>query len=167
MQAAHPMSKRLSRLGFVPTLVLSLALFLLGLLALNHVVDNWWPFDVGRLDLVRATAIDQVDAAAMMSAANPEAIFAFLAATMLTITGLFLPIAYMLNKRFGLRGSSSMPAFFVVLRQAMWVGIWATFCIWLQMNRLFGIAIALLVAAIFILLEFLLQVRTRATDATR
>ena len=150
-----------SKLGVLPALILGMGLFALGLITMNHIVDRWWPFDVARLDLVRATALGVADAGSLMGAANNEAIFAFLAAVMLAVTGICLPIAYFLNKRFGVHSDTAVPEFFIVLRQSMWVGLWATFCVWLQMNRFLGFAIAVLVAVIFILFEFLLQVRTR------
>jgi hypothetical protein len=126
---------------------------------MNHAFDNWWPFDVARLDLVRATALDQVDPAALMESANVDIVFAFLCAIIATTTGLALPIIYFLNRRFG----ETSPQFLVVLRQSMWVGFWVSFCLFLQMNRMLGIAIALLVAAVLILFEFIVQVRTRAS----
>ena len=147
------------RLGIIPYLLLGLSLMVLGLLAMNHAIDNWWPFDVARLDLVRATALDQVDPAALMESANVDIVFAFLCAIIATTTGLALPIIYFLNRRFG----ETSPQFLVVLRQSMWVGFWVSFCLFLQMNRMLGIAIALLVAAVLILFEFIVQVRTRAS----
>ena len=149
----------LKRLGIVPYLVLGFALAALGVMAMNHAVDNWWPFDVARLDLVRATALDQVDPAALMESANFDIIFAFLCAIIAAATGIALPIAYFLNKRFG----AESPHFLVVLRQSMWVGFWVSFCLYLQMNRMLGVAVALLVGAVLVLFEFIVQVRTRAT----
>jgi hypothetical protein len=131
-------------------------------MAMNHIVDNWWPFDVARLDLVRATAVDQVDPASLMDAANLEIVFAFLSATLVAATGIALPTAYFLNRRFG----STSPVFLNVLRQSMWVGFFVSFCLYLQMNRMLGIAIALLVAAVLILFEFVVQVRMRAVKAS-
>lgn len=153
------MKTTLQRLGIVPYLVLGLGLLALGLLAMNHAVDSWWPFDVARLDLVRATALDQVDPTALMESANVDIIFAFLCAIIASATGIALPIAYFLNNRFG----NEPPQFLVVLRQSMWVGFWVSFCIYLQMNRMLGIAVALLVAAVLILFEFIVQIRTRAS----
>ena len=147
------------RLGIIPYLLLGLSLMVLGLLAMNHAIDNWWPFDVARLDLVRATALDQVDPAALMESANVDIVFAFLCAIIAATPGLALPIIYFLNRRFG----DTSPQFLVVLRQSMWVGFWVSFCLFLQMNRMLGIAIALLVAAVLILFEFIVQVRTRAS----
>lgn len=156
----------LNRLGVIPSLLFGLSLLGLGLLAINHIVDNWWPFDVERLDLVRATAQGTIDAPSLMAAANSEIILAFLAAVLVAVTGLVLPFVFFLNKRFSgsSRGSSQTPGFLLTLRQAMWVGLWIAFCTWLQMNRTLGVAIVILVAVVFILFEFLLQVRTRAAQ---
>ena len=155
----HIMKATLKRLGILPYLILGLSLMVLGLLAMNHAVDNWWPFDVARLDLVRATALDQVDPAGLMESVNVDIVFAFLCAVVAVATGIALPIIYFLNRRF----SDQKPHFLVVLRQSMWVGFWVSFCLYLQMNRMFGIAIALLVAAVLILFEFIVQIRTRAS----
>lgn len=153
------MTTTFKRLGILPYLVLGLSLAALGLLAMNHAVDNWWPFDVARLDLVRATAVDQVDPAALMEAANFDIVFAFLCAVIVLATGIALPVVYYLNWRFGHKS----PHFLVVLRQSMWIGFWVSFCLYLQMNRMLGFAVALLVAAVLILFEFIVQVRTRAS----
>ncbi|NCF65894.1 MAG: hypothetical protein GWP61_07965 [Chloroflexi bacterium] len=160
------MKEMFERLGIIPYLILGGGLLLLGLMAMNHIVDNWWPFDVERLDLVRATALDQVDPASLMAAANKEIILAFLSAVIVSATGLALPVAYFLNWRFGTSQGGSAPHFLVVLRQAMWVGFWVSFCMWLQMNRLLGVAVAILVAGVLVLLEVLLQIRTRATKVS-
>ena len=157
------MLKTFERLGITPYLLLGFGLMVLGIMAMNHIVDNWWPFDVNRLDLVRSTALDQVDPASLMDAANTEIILAFLSAVLVAATGVALPIAYFLNWRFGTSQGGPNPHFLVVLRQAMWIGFWVSFCMWLQMNRMFGIAVAILVAGVLILLELLLQIRTKAT----
>jgi hypothetical protein len=160
------MLKIFERLGITPYLLLGFGLLILGLMAMNHIVDNWWPFDVARLDLVRATALDQVDPASLMDAANTEIILAFLSAVLVAATGVALPIAYFLNWRFGPSQGRSNPHFLVVLRQAMWMGFWVSFCMWLQMNRMLGIAVAILLAGVLILLELLLQIRTKATKVS-
>jgi hypothetical protein len=166
------MKRFIEWLGVFPHLLLGAGLFVIGFLAMNHIVDNWWPFDVGRLDLVRSTALNRADAASLLQAANAEIIVAFLAAVLVTITGVMLPLAHVLNKRFGpiLTGQqdpSAPPRFLVTLRQSMWVGVWVTFCIWLQMNRALGPAVAILVAVVLAMFEMLLQIRTRATNIRR
>ena len=152
------------QLDVIPALLLGIGLFFIGLVALNYIVNNWWPFDVSRLDLVRATALDRADAALILESVNPEIMLAFLATVLLTVTGLVLPLTSYLNKRFV---PSRPPTYFTVVRQAMWVGLWAAFCVWLQMNRTFGLAVASLVAAVLLMFEALLQVRTRAANMTR
>jgi hypothetical protein len=161
--------KSWQKFGVLPSLVLGIALFLLGLLVINHIVNNWWPFDVIRLDLVRATALGHVEAASILQAANREIILAFLGATLITITGLALPLAYYVNKRFShyldqRSGRSRPPEFHVTLRQAVWVGLWVSFCLWLQMNRALSLAVAVLVATVLILFEIMLQIRARASS---
>lgn len=160
------MKKIFGRLGISPYLLLGLGLLILGLMAMNHIVDNWWPFDVERLDLVRATALGQVDPVSLMDAANTEIILAFLSAVLVAAIGVALPIAYFLNWRFGPSEEDSNPHFLVVLRQAMWFGFWVSFCLWLQMSRMLGVAAAILVAGVLILLELMLQIRTRATTVS-
>ncbi len=156
------MKKPFERLGILPYLILGLGLIILGIMAMSHIIDNWWPMNVERLDLVRATALDQVDPASLMEAANTEIILAFLSAVLVAATGIALPITYFLNRRFGSSQGLGSPHFLVVLRQAMFIGFWASFCLWLQMNRMLGIAVVVLVAGVLILFEVLLQIRTRA-----
>ncbi len=160
------MRKPFERLGIVPYFILGFALLVLGILAMNHIIDNWWPMDVQRIDLVRATALGQVDPASLMEAANTEIILAFLSAVLVATTGLTLPITYYLNHRFQSQNTLMSPHFLVVLRQAMFIGFWASFCLWLQMNRMLGIAVVVLVAGVLILFEILLQIRTRAAKVS-
>ncbi|MBK9051922.1 MAG: hypothetical protein IPL78_13735 [Chloroflexi bacterium] len=153
------MLNNLKRLRIVPVIGLGALITVLGFLALVQITNNWWPFDVARLDLVRATPQDQADAALILEAGNLEIILTFLASVTAIVTGLALPVVYYLNLRFT---KTRQPRYLLVLRQSMWFGAWVAFCIWLQMNRTFGIAIALLVGAVLIIFEILLQVRTRA-----
>ena len=156
------MRESFDRLGIFPYVLLGAGLLVLGVLATNHIVNNFWPFDVARLDLVRASALGQANPAAMLEAANDQIVLAFLASVMVAMTGLVMPLVYYANVRFD-QGSES-PAATVVLRQAMWVGLWLAFCVWLQMNRGLGVAVALLVAAVLATFEILLQVRRRASS---
>lgn len=157
------MQKAISRLGALPYILLGLGLTVLGLLALDR-LTNLWPFDAAqRLDLVRAVATDQADAAILLEAALPEMIVAFLSLILVTSTGILLPVMYFLNWRFKLGGNH----FLIVLRQTMWVSIWITFCFWLQMNRALGVAAALLVGVVLFLVEMLMQVRTQAAEERR
>jgi len=156
------MRDSVERLGILPYLALGAGLFVLGVLATNHLVNNFWPFDVTRLDLVRASALDQANASAMLDAANRQIVMAFLASVMVAVTGLALPVVYYANVRFESGGDG--PALIVILRQALWVGLWLAFCVWLQMSRSLGFAVAVLVAAVLATFEILLQVRRRASS---
>lgn len=157
------MEKLAKQFGIVPYLLVGFGLFIVGSLAINQIVDNFWPINVERLDLIRATALGQADSTVLLRESNPEIILTFLATVMVAVTGLVMPLAYFLNKRFG---QESSLRFVVVLRRAMWVGIWFAFCTWLQMNRSLNVGVALLVAAVFIVVEVLLQVRTKANLIT-
>lgn len=159
--------KIFERLGVFPFLLLGIGLFILGLYTLNSIINNWWPFDVARIDLVRAVATGQVEAATLLEVARADILLAFLGTVLIAITGLALPLTYVLNKRFThLLGeqTNGRPPFLVTFRQAMGVGIWASFSVWLQMNRALNLAIALLVGVVLLLFEFLLQIRARASS---
>lgn len=162
--------KILQRMGVLPYLVLGVAMAFIGFSAWLYISNSFFPFNPDqRLDLVRSVGLDRADAATILEAASAELIFAFLSAIFLFVTGVALPFAYFLNNRFGKYaderfGESTSTPFLVVVRQAIGVGFWSSFCVWLQMNRAFGIAAALLVAFVLILFELLLQIRTRAAS---
>lgn len=152
------------RLGVLPVLLLSIGLFALGTLAVNHIVNTMWLFDVRQVDLARAVVLQRADAAVLLSAARPVALLAFMSSVIVAITGLTLPLMYYVNKRLSPpEMRHEPPVFLVVLRQAMFAGFWVAFCLWLQMNRTFGLPVAFLAAAVLILFELVLQLRTRAT----
>ncbi len=156
--------------GLISSFILGILLFIIGLLAMIYIVDSWWPFDINRLDLVRAAAQGRVNASILLEAANYEIILAFLASILTAATGLALPIAYLLNQRFAAFtdrrfGQIESSRLIVALRQSIAVGIWVSFCLWLQMNRSLGLAVALLVAGVLILFEILLQIRGRTAQA--
>lgn len=151
----------MTRYGLIFFAVIGGGLFVLGMAAVVYIFNAWWPIDVARLDLVRDTALGQANVTRLLEAINWEIMIAFLSGWMVAATGLALPFSYYLNKRFGRPEFS--PSFLVVLRQAVWVGLWFTFCLWLQIHRAFGPAIASLVAVVLVLVEILLQVRTKAS----
>ena len=106
-----------------------------------------------------------LDAAMLLAAANSDIIIAFLASVVVAVTGLALPLSYYLNKRLlPPEMRHEPPSFLTVIRQALWVGLWVAFCLWLQMNRTLGVAVAALVAAVLILFEVVLQIRARAAS---
>lgn len=156
------MRESMNRLGIFPYLLLGAGLLVLGMLATNHIVNNFWPFNVTRLDLVRDAALDRASASAMIDAANGQIVMAFLASLMVAATGLVMPFVYYGNVRFDPDPGS--PSLIVVVRQALLAGLWLAFCVWLQMNRSLSPAIALLVAAVLATFEILLQIRRRAVS---
>ena len=162
-----PMQRFVHRLGVVPVLILSIGLFLLGALAIDRVVNTLWLFDVTRIDLARAVVQQRADAPTLLAAANGEILVAFLASIVVAFTGLAMVPMYYVNKRFNPPGFRDQPPVFLsVLRQSLFVGLWAAFCVWLQMNRTFGLAVAVLAAAVLVLFEIVLQIRNRASAVT-
>lgn len=77
----------------------------------------------------------------------------------LTLTGLALPFVAFLNRRF----SSDPPAGeSVLLRQAIWVGLYGGIAVWLQQGRILNIAIGFFLAVGLILVEILIRIGEKA-----
>ena len=77
----------------------------------------------------------------------------------MALTGTALPAVAFLNRRF----KSSPPATsFVILRQALWAGIYVPTLAWLQIGRVLTPMIALLLALGLFLIEWLLRLRERS-----
>lgn len=88
---------------------------------------------------------------------GPRWLFFFL--SVLAITGTVLPGVAFLNRRF----PSIPPATAsVVLRQALWLGIYFPTLAWLQIGRVLTPSLALLLLLGFILIEWLLRLRERS-----
>src|SRR4030042_3415622 len=83
---------------------------------------------------------------------GPRWLFFFL--SVLAITGTILPITAFLNRRFP---STPPPTALVVVRQALWFGIYGATLVWLQMGRVLNPALAILLAIGLVLIEFLLR----------
>lgn len=88
---------------------------------------------------------------------GPRWLFFFL--SVLAVTGTFLPVVAFLNRRFP---SSPPPTTSVVLRQALWVGIYFPTLAWLQIGRVLTPALALLLLLGFILIEWLMRLREKS-----
>ena len=88
---------------------------------------------------------------------GPRWFFFFLG--VLALTGPALPLVYFLNRRF-----PSTPPIddMVILRQSLWVGVFGSTVAWLQLGRVLTTGMALLLAAVFILIEFLLRLFERS-----
>ena len=88
---------------------------------------------------------------------GPRWLFFFLG--VLALTGPALPIVYFLNKRFP---SDPPVEDMVILRQALWVGVFGSTVAWLQLGRVLTTTLALILAGVFVLIEFLLRLFERS-----
>ncbi len=85
--------------------------------------------------------------------------WAFFFFGMLAFTGAALPVMAFLNLRF----PSDPPASaWVVVRQAVWVGVFFLTLAWLQIGKVLTLPMALLLAAGLLLIEILLRLRERS-----
>ncbi len=85
---------------------------------------------------------------------GPRWLFFFLLT--IAVTGTALPFVWLLHKRFGAAPSS------VLLRQALWVALFVSLCVWLQFNRSLTLSLSLLLGVGFILLEWFLRLLERS-----
>lgn len=88
---------------------------------------------------------------------GPRWLFFFLG--VLALSGPFLPLIYFLNKRFP---SDPPVEGMVILRQALWVGIFGSTVAWLQLGRVLTPGLAVILAGVFALIEFLLRLFERS-----
>jgi drug/metabolite transporter (DMT)-like permease len=82
----------------------------------------------------------------------------FFVAWLVALTGTAIPFTHYLNKRF----SKPMPQDSVIVRQAIWIGIFGATCAWLQLGRALNWASALLLAAALAAIEGFLILRERS-----
>ena len=87
----------------------------------------------------------------------PRWLFFFL--SVLAVTGLALPVVAFLNRRFP---STPPPTNGVIVRQAIWIGIYIPTLLWLQIARVLTPALALLMAVGLVLIEWLLRLREKS-----
>jgi hypothetical protein len=88
---------------------------------------------------------------------GPRWLFFFL--SVLAITGSVLPGIAFLNRRFPSR-PPAVPG--VILRQAIWFGVYGATLFWLQIERVLTPALAFLLAIGFVLIEVLLRMREQS-----
>lgn len=87
----------------------------------------------------------------------------FFLAVWLVLSGLALPLAWLLHRRFGRQDAGeSWRSFAMLARQSIWWGVWGTGCLWLQMHRTFNWAMALLFLVVLVLVEALILTRQEA-----
>ncbi|MCO5193835.1 MAG: hypothetical protein M9941_10025 [Anaerolineae bacterium] len=184
------MNRRLARFGVLPSLFVGILLAAIGLWALNWLVNEVWPISPNLtnsqyLEVQRGIAEDRFSADTLLRVSNGEAIALFLVAVGITAMGLIMPLAYFINRRVQLwlltredkqiqattgrtapRRKPAPASLLVTMRQSLWFGIWVAFCMWLQINRTFGLAVAGLVAIVLVLLELLLMMRSLSVQRT-
>ncbi len=74
-------------------------------------------------------------------------------------TGTSVPFVWFLRRRFG--GEAAPPG--VLLREALWVGLYASGCAWLQINRSLSLTVALFLALGLGVIEAFLRRAERST----
>jgi hypothetical protein len=83
----------------------------------------------------------------------------FFALWVLALTGTALPFTYLINRRF----PSDPPAEpNVIVRQALWVGVYGTTLAWLQLGRLVSLYVWMGLAAGLIVVEYLIRLREKS-----
>ena len=79
--------------------------------------------------------------------------------SMLAVTGTGLPVVAFLNRRFP---SVPPPTLAVIVRQAIWIGLYFPTLTWLQIGRVMTPSLALLLAVGLLLIEGLLRLIERS-----
>jgi hypothetical protein len=88
---------------------------------------------------------------------GPRWLFFFL--SVLALTGISLPLIAFFNRRFPSNPSATVG---VIIREALWIGIYFPTLAWLQLGRVLTPALALLLAIGLIAIEVLLRMRERS-----
>lgn len=77
----------------------------------------------------------------------------------LALTGTALPFTYLFNRRFP---STPPPEPTVIVRQAIWVGVYGATLAWLQLGRLVSLYVLMGLAGGLIAIEYLIRLREKA-----
>jgi hypothetical protein len=83
----------------------------------------------------------------------------FFALLLMALTGVALPIVYFFHKRFP---DDSPAGANVILRQALWVGVYGVTLAWLQLGRLVSLYVMLGLAGGLIAAEYFIRLREKA-----
>ena len=86
--------------------------------------------------------------------------WAFYALLQVALTGTALPFVRLLHRRFSRQAGAHVRAG-VLVRQAVWVGLFVTTCAWLRIPRLLSVPIAVVLALALVAIEALLRLRER------
>jgi hypothetical protein len=77
----------------------------------------------------------------------------------LALTGTALPVTWFINLRFP---SNPLAEPFVIVRQAIWVGVYGSTLVWLEMGRILTFGMGLAIGGGVIAIEYLIRVRERS-----
>jgi hypothetical protein len=78
----------------------------------------------------------------------------------LGLMGIALPVVQFLHRRFAPEtGTADNPV--VLIRQAAWVGLFGTVCMWLRIPRLLSIPLMLILIGALVAIEFFFRLRER------
>jgi len=83
----------------------------------------------------------------------------FFFTAVMALTGMSLPLTAFLNQRFP---SLPPPTHGVIVRQAIWFGIYLPTLAWLQIGRMLTLPLSVLLALGFLIIEYLLRLRERS-----
>ena len=84
--------------------------------------------------------------------------WAFFALLQVATMGSALPLIHYLHGRFRRAGRGAVRVE-VLVREAIWVGLFVTTCAWLMIPRLLSLLVAIVLAGAFIIIEGLLRLR--------
>jgi len=155
------MLSKSSSLQVAVVILLTLAMLGLGLLGATLFVDYTWPVSLSEIGVDDISALERLDGTVLMQASSFWPIAGFLAAMMTVAAGIVLPFAYVLSPvgmDFGGRFGRS-------IRESTMFGFWIALILWLQMNRILGLGIAFLSAAVLVAVELLVLLRNRTDSA--
>jgi hypothetical protein len=79
-------------------------------------------------------------------------------------TGTSLPFLWLLNRRFRSHAPASPR---ILLREGLLVGLYASLCLWLQLNHMLNLTLALLLGLGLFTIEWLLRLLERNARSTR
>jgi hypothetical protein len=79
-------------------------------------------------------------------------------------TGTSLPFLWLLNRRFRTSDPASPK---VLLREGLMIGLYAATCLWLQLNQMLNLTLALLLAIGLFIIEWLLRIIERNARRAR
>lgn len=85
--------------------------------------------------------------------------WAFFVCSIMAVTGTALPIVYFFHKRFPSKEPVDAN---IILRQALWVGVYGATLAWLQLGRLVTLYVILGLAGGFIAAEYFIRIREQA-----